>query len=68
MLETIEKDQAVYKDSLTWTKRPMISGLAKKRITGQNNVKDILKAYRAEYKKWKRSRSARLYLSLMSPR
>ena len=68
MLETIKKDQAVYKDSLTWTKGPMISGLAKAHITGQNDVKDILKAYRAAYKQWKGSRSTRLYLSLMPPR
>ena len=68
MLEIMKKDQAVYRDSLTWTKGPMISGLAKRHTIGSNDVKDILKAYRAAYDKWKRSRSARVYLSLMPSR
>lgn len=68
MLEIIKNDQAVYRDSLSWATRPLILGLARRHTMGQNNVKDILKAYRAAYNKWKRSRSARLYLSLMPPR
>jgi hypothetical protein len=68
MLEIIKLDTAVYKDSLTWTKGPMRSGLAKRYKYGIDNVKDVLRHYRAAYQRWKADPRTRLILSSNSPR
>jgi len=67
-LDIIKRDQSVYKDSLSWTNGPLIAGLAKKHTMSKDNVKDVLKHYRAAYMQWKSSPFRRLLRSgLISP-
>ena len=65
-LEIIKRDQSVYKDSLSWTNGPRIAGLAKKHTMSKDNVKDVLKHYRAAFRQWKSSPFPRLLRSGLS--
>lgn len=67
-LEIIKRDQSVYKDSLSRTNGPRIAGLAKEHTMSKDNVKDVLKHYRAAFRQWKSSPFRRLLKSgLISP-
>jgi hypothetical protein len=72
VLENIQRDQHIYRDSLSPVFRNssqrLHAALAEKYCIGENSIKDVLKKYSKAYEWWKRLKWTRLYCSGLLPR